>query len=369
MNLEEEVFSFVDALGPEKILYLYDPKTAMKGIVVVDNTARGPSIGGVRIALDVTTEEVARLARAMTLKNSAADIQHGGGKSAIIADPKVNNKSELIRAFARAIADLEDYIPGPDMGTKEKDMVIFYTEMGRVVGLPKDLGGIPLDEIGSTGYGVSIATGIACEYLEMKLDESTVAIEGFGAVGKATAKYLSNRGAKIVAVSDSKGTIYNPEGIDYNELLRVKAVTGAVRNYENGRVLNTRDLFRLPVDILIPGARPDVITKNNVDELKSSLIVEAANIPATEEAEQILAKRGVLVIPDFIANSGGVITAAVEYRGGTAEEAFDLIRLKITSNAQEILDLVFNQKMLPREAAERIAKQRIHNAMRLLGRM
>jgi len=369
MSLEREVFHFIDALGPEKVIYVYDPKTAMKGIVVVDNTARGPSIGGVRMASDVTTEEVVRLARAMTLKNSAADIQHGGGKSAILADPNDDNRQNLLRAFAGAIIDIEDYIPGPDMGTKEEDMAIFYTEIGRVVGLPKDLGGIPLDEIGSTGYGVSIATSIACEYLGLKLGESTVAIEGFGAVGKAIVKYLSNKGAKIVAVSDSKGTIYNPDGLDYNELLRIKAVTGAVKNYEEGRILNTQDLFRVPVDILIPGARPDVITKNNVDELKSRLIVEAANIPATEEAEQILAKRGVLVIPDFIANSGGVITAAVEYRGGTAEEAFDLIRLKISSNTQEMLDMVFNQKMLPREAAERIAKRRIHNAMRLLGRM
>ncbi|MFQ6074943.1 MAG: Glu/Leu/Phe/Val dehydrogenase [Candidatus Bathyarchaeia archaeon] len=367
MPLEEEVFQFSDEMGPEKILYVYDVKTEMKGIVVVDNTARGPAVGGVRMAPNITTEEVFRLARAMTLKNAAADIRHGGGKSGIIADPRVQNKNDLIRSFAKAIEAIESYIPGPDMGTNEQSMAIIYDETKRAVGLPRDLGGIPLDEIGSTGYGVSISTEIACENLGMNLEGATVAVEGFGAVGRATVKFLEEKGTRVVAVSDSKGTIYNPEGLRYNGLLKVKKATGAVKNYRDGEVLETRALFSLPVDILIPGARPDSITLENVNDIKAKLIVEAANIPATVEAERFLHARGILVIPDFIANAGGVITAAVEYRGGTEEEAFRMIREKISINVRQVIKMAYDRGILPRFAAEMIAKERVINAMRYRG--
>lgn len=367
MPLEEGVFQFSDEIGPEKILYVYDVKTGMKGMVVVDNTARGPAVGGVRMAPDVTTEEVFRLARAMTLKNAAADIRHGGGKSGIIADPKVQKKDDLIRSFAKAIDTIESYIPGPDMGTNEQSMAIIYDETGRAVGLPRDLGGIPLDEIGSTGYGVSISAEIACEHLGIDLEGATVAMEGFGSVGKASVRFLEERGARVVAVSDSKGTMYNPGGLRYNELMRVKKATGSVVNYQDGRALETKGLFGLPVDMLIPGARPDSITKENVSDIKAKLIIEAANIPATTEAEQILHERGVLVIPDFIANAGGVITAAVEYRGGTEEEAFRMIKEKIGRNVEQVIKMAYDRGILPRFAAETIAKERVINAMRYRG--
>ncbi|MHC1582140.1 MAG: Glu/Leu/Phe/Val dehydrogenase dimerization domain-containing protein [Candidatus Syntropharchaeia archaeon] len=150
-------FEHADEIGPEKIVHVYDPKTKLYAIVVVDNTASGPSIGGIRMVEDVTTTEVFRLARAMTLKNAMAEIPHGGGKSGIIANPKIEEKETLIRAFARAIKNLEEYIPGPDMGTNEECMAWIHDEIGRCVGLPRELGGIPLDEIGATGFGVSVS--------------------------------------------------------------------------------------------------------------------------------------------------------------------------------------------------------------------
>jgi len=368
-KLREEAFQYSDELGPYKVLYVHDPKTKLKGIVVVDNTSRGPAIGGVRMAPDLSTEEIFRLARAMTFKNAAADIRHGGGKSGIIADPKTKGKYDLIRSFAKAIAPIDEYIPGPDMGTDEHCMAIVYDEIGRCCGLPRELGGIPLDEVGSTGYGVTISTEAASEYVPLALSEATVAIEGFGAVGKAAAKFLTEKGAKIVGVSDSKGAVYNPEGLDYEKLVKAKETTGAVKNYAGGRIMECVALFGLKVDILIPGARPDVISKKNVHDVKAKLVVEAANIPATTEAERILHDRGVLVIPDFIANAGGVITGAVECAGGTEEDAFKMIRNKVAENTKIVLDMVKDKKMLPRVAAKKIARERVLKSMLYRGQL
>jgi len=369
MRTREEILQYSDEIGPEKILYVHDPKTKMKGILVVDNTARGPAIGGIRMAPDVTTQEVFRLARAMTYKSAAADIRHGGGKGAIIADPKSQNKHDLVRAFARAIGPIAEYIPGPDMGTDESSMAIVYDEIGRAIGLPRELGGIPLDEIGTTGYGVVTSTEIACEYVLLDLSKATVAVEGFGAVGKAVVKFLTEKGANIVAVSDSQGATYQPKGLDYEKLLKIKETTSTVKNYKGGKTIKNEDLFRLPVDILIPGARPDVISNKNAREIKATLVVEAANIPATMEAERILHDRGILVVPDFVANAGGLITAAVEYSGGTENEAFKAIEDKIAKNTKLILDRARDQKILPRVAAEKMAKERILKAMEYRGKI
>ena len=364
MQAQEEVFQYSDEIGPEKILYVYDPKTKLKGILVVDNTVRGPAIGGTRMAPDISTEEIFRLARAMTFKNAAADIPHGGGKSGIMADPETKNKYELVRAFAKGIEPITSYVPGPDMGTDEHCMAIVQEEIGRAIGLPRERGGIPLDEIGSTGYGVVVSTEVACEYVLLDLSKASVAVEGFGAVGKAVVKFLTEKGTKIVAVSDSKGAIYQPNGLDYEKLLKAKETTGAVKNYKDGRIIENEELFRLPVDILIPGARPDVISKENARDVKASLVVEAANIPATIEAEKILHDRGILVVPDFIANAGGVITAAVEYRGGTEKEVLGMIKDKIAKNTKQVLDMAKDQKVLPRVAAENLAKERVLKAMK-----
>lgn len=367
MSIEDRVFRNADEIGPEKVLYIHDSKTNLMGILVIDNVARGPAIGGLRMTPDLTTEEVLRLARTMTFKNSLAGLRHGGAKSGIIADPKTLGRDDLIRSYAKAIRPLSDYIPGPDLGTDEKCMAIVYDEIGRAVGLPREMGGIPIDEIGITGYGVAISTQIACDYLGKELAGSTVAIEGFGAVGKATARFLSQRNAKIVAVSDSKGTIYNPSGLNYKELDSVKTTTGTIANYNDGEKLGTADLFRLNVDILIPGARPDAVSKENVNEVNAKLIVEAANIPVTVEAEKTFHARNILVIPDIVANAGGVIASSVEYRGGEEDEAFEAVRSKIGRNVKEVLDVVRNEGISPREAAERIARERTIKPMKYRG--
>lgn len=364
MEITEKIFELADELGPAKIVHLYEPRTKMKAIVVIDNVAAGPSIGGVRMAPDVTTIEVLRLARSMTYKNAMASLPHGGGKSGIIADPKTANKEQVIRTFAKGIKHLQDYIPGPDMGTDETSMAYIYDETSRAVGLPRELGGIPLDENGATAYGLAECADVAKDYANLDLNGARLTIEGFGNVGKPTARFLSEKGVKLIAVSDTKGTIYNPEGLNIADLIKIKDTTGSVINYKDGEVLKTTDLLMVSTDIFVPAARPDVITESNADVLDAKLVIEGANIPVTENAEKMLHDRGILVIPDFVANAGGVITASVEYHGGTETYAFDRIKSTIPRNTKEILDKVYSEKVYPRDAAVAIAKQRVMRAMK-----
>ncbi|MCK5668060.1 MAG: Glu/Leu/Phe/Val dehydrogenase, partial [Gammaproteobacteria bacterium] len=165
----EQIFKFSDELGPAKIVHLHEPSIGLKAILVVDNVAMGPSIGGLRMAEDVSTEECFRLARAMSMKNAAAGLRHGGGKSVLFGDPKMpkEQKEQLIRAMACALANNEDYIFGPDMGTDEECMAWVHDEIGRSVGLPREIGGIPLDELGATGWGMSHATDVALDYCDL----------------------------------------------------------------------------------------------------------------------------------------------------------------------------------------------------------
>src|SRR5512145_2573904 len=174
----ENIFDFADELGPIKIVHVYDPKYDLKAVVAVDNVARGPSIGGIRMVPDVSVEEAFRLARAMTMKNSAANLPHGGGKSVIFGDPKMDltKKEQLIRAFARAIRDLVEYIPGPDMGTDESCMAWIKDEIGRAVGLPPEIGGIPLDEIGATGWGLKASVEAALEHRDFRLSGARLVV-------------------------------------------------------------------------------------------------------------------------------------------------------------------------------------------------
>ncbi|MDP2766851.1 MAG: Glu/Leu/Phe/Val dehydrogenase, partial [Candidatus Methanoperedens sp.] len=308
--------------------------------------------------------EVRRLARAMTYKIVMAGLPHGGGKSGIIADPKTVNKEQVIRTFARGIKNIQEYIPGPDMGTDVASMAYIYDETARAVGLPRELGGIPLDEIGATGYGVAVCADIAKDYINLDLNGARLTIEGFGNVGKPAARFLSEKGVILVAASDSKGTIYNPKGLNVEELIQIKEFTDSVINYKGGEVLKTTDLLMVSTDIFIPAARPDVINEANSDVLDAKLIIEGANIPVTENAEKMLHDRGVLIVPDFVANAGGVITASVEYHGGTETSAFERIKSTISRNTKEILDKVYSEKKYPRETAIAIAKQRVMRAMK-----
>jgi glutamate dehydrogenase (NAD(P)+) len=361
----EDVFDLADDLGPAKVVHIYEPLLGLKAILVVDNVACGPAIGGVRMAPDVSLDECFRLARAMTRKNAAAGLPHGGGKSVIAADPKMSDaeKENLIRAFGCAIGEVKDYIVGPDMGTNEVCMAWIKDEIGRSVGLPRELGGIPLDEIGATGFGLAVAADVSQEFCDVKLKGARVSIQGFGAVGMHAARFLAEKGAVLVAASDSKGAVADADGLDVDALIAAKREGQCLAGVGKGKAMDRDVIVGIDCDIWIPAARPDVLRADNVGKLRAKLVIQGANIPVTADAEHSLHERGVLSIPDFIANAGGVICAAVEYRGGTETSAFQEIGERIRRNTREVLQLSAREAITPRAAANQLAGARIRRAM------
>ena len=364
--MESGAGATADELGPDKTVRIHDARAGLEAIVVVDNVACGPAIGGVRMAADVTIEEVARLARAMTMKNAAAGLPHGGGKAGIIAEPgrPIADKERLVRAFARAIASLTEYIPGPDMGTDECCMAWVKDAIGRAVGLPRVLGGIPLDEIGATGWGIAIAAEVAAPEAGISLDGGRVAIEGFGAVGQHAARFLAARGARLVAASDSRGAIHEPAGLPVDALIAHKRAGRPLAEFPGVTAISRNALLGVPCEILVPAARPDAITLENVGMLHARLVLQGANIPATAPAERWMHEHRIVSVPDFIANAGGVICAAIEYHGGTQAQAFAAIEERIRANTRETLERARVEGALPRDAATQMARARVCEAMR-----
>jgi len=363
---------FADEFGPEKIIEVHNPKVGLMGVLVIDSTALGVGKGGIRMTPTVNTEEVFRLARAMTWKTALAELPFGGAKSGIIADVKKiipEEKRRIVTEFGRALKPVcpSQYVAAPDVYTGEEEMRWFVEGNGSfksATGKPQDIGGIP-HELGSTGFGVAHAAKVACEHLSMDVSNMTVSIEGFGNVGSFAAKFLSDWGAKIIAVSDSKGCIYSNEGLDFNKLNEVKHETGSVINYPKGEVLSHDSIFEIPVDIVIPAALPDVINKNNVNKVKARIIVEGANIPITVGAEEMLDRECTLIVPDFVANAGGVISSYIEYEYGyDPKKAFEMIEQKIKKNVKIVLDKADEIRVKPRNAALEIAKERVRKAMK-----
>jgi glutamate dehydrogenase/leucine dehydrogenase len=301
----------------------------------------------------------------MTLKNAAAGLPHGGGKAVIAADPTLPapDKERLLRRFASLIRNRTDYVPGPDMGTDETCMAWVWDEIGRAAGLPEELGGIPLDRIGATGIGLAHAVEVAVAHADFPLAGARVVVQGFGAVGKHAARFLRDRGAVLVGASDSQGSIHDPRGLDVDALARTKAEGLSLAQHGAGGTPDRDAVLDIECEIWIPAARPDVVTEANVHRLRTKLVAEGANIPLTSGAERTLAERGVLVLPDFIANAGGVIAAAVEVRGGGAQEAFAAIERRIRANVERVLALARERGVPPRQAATELAEARVRAAM------
>lgn len=317
------------------------------------------------MAPDVTAQECCRLARAMTWKNASAGLPHGGGKSVIFGDPRLpaEQNEQIIRAFADAIGDLTDYVPGPDMGTDELCMGWIKDECGRAVGLPAAVGGIPLDQIGATGYGLAVCVDVARTYIDLELKGARLAVHGFGAVGKHAARFLAEKGTILVAASDASGTLVDDLGLDVAALIAFKGQGHSLRDYPRGRKLDRDAILDVDCDIWIPAARPDVLNADNVARLKAKPVPQGANIPCTLDAELALHKRGILTVPDFIANAGGVICAAIEYRGGTERAAFEYIEERIRANTRVVIEESRKRGDIPRRSAFALAEGRVRAAM------
>ncbi len=354
-----------DDLGPETILKVYDPKTGMRGITVLDSTVRGPAKGGIRMTPTVDEEEVCGLARAMTLKNALADLPFGGGKSGIIADAKkltAQEKEGIVRAFAHAINIVAPtkYVAAPDMNMAEREMRWIAEEIGpqAVTGKPADLGGIP-HELGSTGHGVYISVRELLGRSKDTLAGKDVAIQGYGNVGSWAAEFMQKDGARLVAASDSSCTLVDPEGMDAHKLRLWKEQRKPLKDYPEHEKRDSMWVLYAECDILVPAAQKNVITADNQKKVRAKLISQGANLPIPDEVEKTLEGRGVQNIPDILANAGGVISSYIEHVGGTHEEVFGEIERIIKRNVKDVWDIIEKEKCTAREACMKVAHERI----------
>ncbi len=390
-------FRFHDEWGPEHIVKVYDPKSGLKAILVVDNTARGPGKGGIRMTPNVTEEEVFRLARTMTWKNALADIPFGGAKAGIIIPSGDVDKKSLIQAFARAIKLLtpKKYIAGPDVNTGEREMQWFVeatgnwrTATGKPANycmaviekkgekprtLPPGEGargkcGIP-HEFGSTGFGVAEATRVAAHIYGLDIKGARIGIHGFGNVGTFAYEYLTGMGAKVVLLADKGGAVYAEDGFDPVKLKEVIRDQKPLSSYPGGKALTPEAFWNVPVDVLIPASVTDVVNASNKDLIRTKIIVEAGNIPMREGIEEEFHRKGILIVPDFVANAGGVISSYAEYRGYNPKRMFELVARKIISATKSVLTEATKTKRNPREVALAIAQEKVKSAMRKKGRL
>ncbi|MFF3743378.1 Glu/Leu/Phe/Val family dehydrogenase [Streptomyces kronopolitis] len=377
-----DALSLVDEWGPEKIVVVSHRRTGMKGVLVIDNTARGIGKGGTRMSPGVTVDEVSRLARVMTWKWAAADLFYGGAKAGIVADPASRDKEAVLRAFARALSNEvpRAYVMGLDMGLTEDDAAIIQDELGdrgAAVGTPEHLGGVAYDRLGVTGYGVAEAADAAARHQGLPLAGARVALQGFGAVGSAAARRFAELGATVVAVSTAHGALHDPSGLDLDALLAARAEHGDrfVTHRPSGSALAAGDELTVDCDIVVPAALQDVITHRTAHEIKAKLVVEGANLPTSAQARTVLAERGITVVPDFVANAGGVVAAAfamdARYSGFRPETAgiFETVSAKLRANTVTVLDEARQQQVTPHTAGRRLAEARVRAAMASKGRI
>ena len=375
-----DTFDLIDDWGPEKVVCVSDRRTGMRGVLVIDNTARGTGKGGTRMSPTLTVREVARLARTMTWKWAAVDLFHGGAKAGILGDPHAPGKEPILRAFARALANEvpHEYVFGLDMGLTERDAAIFVDELGdrgAAVGLPRALGGLPYDELGVTGYGVAEAADAAARAIDLPIAGARVAIQGFGAVGQAAAERLVELGAVITAVSTARGAVVDHDGLDVARLVALRAEHGDDCLHAYGSAVDADHALATDAQILIPAAREDVIDKDLARATSAALVVEGANLPTTPAAREILHDRGVVLVPDFIANAGGIIAAAHSMDARYSpfpvvpDIVFAMISAKMRQNAEMVVRESRRLGLAPHLAARAIAQDRVREAMRLRGQV
>ena len=393
-----ERFSSYDEYAPEQRIRLSDQATGqIWGFVVVDNTVRGPGLGGIRMASDLTLLEVSRLARAMTLKNSAACLPLGGGKSGLTIDPVIfqahpHLKRKLINLFADALFKIDAYISAPDMGTNEIDVQQIYENFSKKLGTfnhmrggagrPPEKGGIPIDDWGLTAHGLfTAAKTMECLEGGFPIKNARVVIQGYGNVGSWTATKLHCAGAVIVGASDIHSALWNPNGLNVDELNRVRKNPLGLQGY-SGPVDQRFGpekldwLLEAPCEILVPAARPDCITAKNADRIDCKMILQGANTPSNKMTEYYLQKRrNILSLSDFIVNVGGVIGCAVELKMtgnpefkekvvkiGPQNYLEELIESTVSKNVTEVHNRMTAQKqkdVIFRDDAVNLAEERL----------
>jgi glutamate dehydrogenase/leucine dehydrogenase len=365
----QDILSFLHQLAPlakltpQDLAFLSTPEKILRANLSVNgktypayrvqyNNSRGPYKGGIRFHPEVSEDEVKSLAFWMTIKTAVADIPFGGAKGGVAVDPRTLNPEELeelsreyVRKFYPFLGSQKD-IPAPDVYTTPQVMAWMLDEYEKITG-KKDPGmitGKPLDKGGSKVRDISTALGgyyVLEEALkQVKIVDRSVVIQGFGNAGMNAAEILDQQDYDIIAVSDSQGGIYNPLGLSISELIRVKKETGSVINYSAGKIITNAELLALPCDILIPSALSGVINKDNASEVSAIIIMELANGPITPEADRILHQKNIFVLPDILANSGGVTVSYFEWLQNNSSQSWSEEEVK--SKLQEKMKTAFS---------------------------
>ncbi len=351
------------------------------------NLARGPAKGGIRYSPNLTLDEIKGLAMLMTWKCAVVDIPYGGAKGGVICNPAELSDGELERLTRRYTSELilllgpEKDIPAPDLGTDERIMAwimdtysmdVGYSVPGVVTGKPVNIGG-SRGRREAPGRSVSICVEEAASRLGINLEGARVVLQGFGKVGSVVALLLHAIGCKIVAISDINGGVYNPHGLNPVKLLSHKRQTKTVSDYRDGDYITNEELFELPCDILVPAAVERVITERNADKIKAKLLVEAANGPVTPEASDILKSKGVFIVPDILANAGGVVVSYFEWVQDiqrffwTEQEINERLRQVIRRAFGEVWSIMQERSVDMRTAAYILAVSRVAEAIKMRG--
>jgi glutamate dehydrogenase (NAD(P)+) len=357
------------------------------GYRVQHNVSRGPAKGGLRYHPNVTLDEVKALAAWMTWKTATVNLPYGGAKGGIVCDPKRMSKGELERMTRRYAAEIQPIIgpevdiPAPDVYTDSQTMAwimdtyamtVGHAAPGVVTGKPVSIGGSE-GRADATGRGVMFVVEEACKVKKMSLRGASVAIQGFGNVGSAVARLLAEKKAKIVAISDSRGGVHNPRGIDPLRAMRYKERSGTVVGMPGASRISNDELLALKCDILIPAALENAITLHNADQIKAKIVAEAGNGPTTPHADEILSRKGVFVVPDILANAGGVTVSYFEWAQDL--QGFFWQVQEVNSKLEFVMRRAFNDvhetmrkfRVYPRAAAYILAVGRVADATLVRG--
>jgi glutamate dehydrogenase (NAD(P)+) len=357
------------------------------GYRVQYNITLGPAKGGIRYHPDVSLDEVTALAAWMTWKCAVAHVPFGGGKGGVVCDPTRMSRRELEALTRRYVAEIIDAIgpekdvPAPDVNTNDQIMAwvmdtysmhVGHTSTAVVTGKPVEMGG-SLGRREATGRGVMIVTREAAQHLGFDIKGATVAVQGFGNVGSVSADLLAGLGAKIVAVTDWKGGVYNPDGLDVAKMLDFARQHKTIDGFPGGESIENEQLFALEVDVLVPAALENQITMENAPAIKARIVAEGANGPTTPEAHRHLHERGVFVIPDILANAGGVTTSYFEWvqdRHGyfwTEPEVNQRLETMMREAFRAVLQTSLKYKTDMRTAAYIVAINRVATVTKMRG--
>ncbi len=392
MNLDEKTVEFLKK--PMRILEFEIPIEMdngeiknFKGFRVQHNWARGPTKGGIRFHPEETLDTIKALAAWMTWKCAIVDMPYGGAKGGIICNPRELSKNELEKLSRGYIKQIVEYIgpqkdiPAPDVYTNsqimawmmdEYEKIVGHSSPGVVTGKPIEIGGSKGRDK-STGKGVAIMVKEATKYLGIELKNSKIAIQGFGKVGGAAAEFLEEMGAKIIALSDSKGGIYNPNGINFSDVVKWKNENGSLKGMKDCKDITNEEILEIECDILIPAALENQITEKNAGNIKAELIAEASNGPVTPKADEILNEKNIFSIPDFLCNSGGVTVSYFEWCQNisgyywTEKEVYEKLEKIISKAFRKVFELHKKENISMRKAAYIIALKKVVEAMRLRG--